>query len=85
MIFIGIRKNPRLILNKIKWTKEFDLKKITIYYLHRGANDNKKIVYGIHLKSIEKSFIETNTSSIPYHRILKIEYGNKVIFDRKKI
>lgn len=85
MVFIFIKKNPRLILNKIKWTKEFDLNKITIYYLHRGAKDNKKILYGNYIKSIEKSFIETYKSCIPYHRIIKIEYDNKVIFDRKKL
>lgn len=77
-----IKKNPRLILNQIKWTEQFNLEKIIIYYLHRGAPKNTKIIYGKEIKLIGKSFIETNTVILPYHRILKIKYGNKTLFDR---
>ncbi len=80
-----IKNNPRLILNQIKWVKKFNLEKIIIYYLHRGAPKNTKIILGKEIKLIGKSFIETNTSAIPYHRILKIEYDGKVLFDRLKL
>lgn len=80
-----IKYNPRTILNEIKWTDKFDLNKIIIYYLHRGAPDNIKILNGFEIVIIAKSFIETNSSQIPFHRILKIKYGNKILFDRNKL
>ena len=77
-----IKNNPRLILNEIKWTEKFDIDKIIIYYLHRGAPKNTKKIYGKQIKIIGKSFIETNRKCIPYHRILKIKYNNRILFER---
>jgi len=73
----------RDILNKIKWTK--DLKKVTIWYIHRGALHNTKIISGHEITNIGRSFLETTTASIPYHRIIKILYRDEVIFNRWNI
>jgi len=74
--------NLRNILNELKWRKKFDLDKAEIWYVHRGAPNNTKIIYGNEILSIEKSFIETTTSMIPYHRIFKIIYKGEIIFKR---
>jgi len=70
----------RDILNEIKWTK--DLEKVKIWYIHRGALNNTKIISGIEITGIGRSFLETSTITIPYHRIIKILYGEKTVFDR---
>jgi uncharacterized protein (UPF0248 family) len=70
----------RDILNEIKWTK--DLEKVKIWYIHRGALNNTKIISGIEITIIGRSFLETSTATIPYHRIIKILYGEKTVFDR---
>jgi uncharacterized protein (UPF0248 family) len=80
-----IKYNPRVILNEIKWTDKFDINKIIVYYLHRGAPNNIKKIEGINIKEIGKSFIITTNSCIPYHRILKIIYENKILFERNKL
>ena len=72
----------RDILNEIKWTK--NLEKVKIWYIHRGALNNTKIISGIDITSIGRSFLETTTATIPYHRIIKILYADKTIFDRWK-
>jgi uncharacterized protein (UPF0248 family) len=72
--------NVRDILNEIKWTK--DLEKIKIWYIHRGALNNTKIISGIEITGIGRSFLETTTATIPYHRIIKILYGDKTVFNR---
>ena len=77
MIFV------RDILNKIKWTK--DLKKVTIWYIHRGALHNTKMISGDEITHIGRSFLETTTASIPYHRIIKILYGEETLFNRWNI
>ncbi len=79
----GIKQNPRNILNEIKWTK--DLKKAEIWYIHRGAPNNTKIISGRNIKDISKSFFDTDNASIPYHRIIKIVYEKDILFERKRI
>jgi len=70
----------RDILNEIKWTK--DLAKAEIWYVHRGAPHDTKIISGTDIVAIRKSFMDTTTATIPYHRIFKIVYNSEVIFER---
>jgi uncharacterized protein (UPF0248 family) len=77
----GIKNSPRDILNEIKWTK--DLKKAEIWYIHRGAPNDTKIISGGDIVDIGKSFFDTSNGSIPYHRIIKIIYDKKILFSRK--
>lgn len=77
------RKNRvRDAFNELKWRKKFDLDKAVIWYIHRGAPNNTKIISGNEILSIERSFIETTTAMIPYHRIFKIIYEGEIIFKR---
>lgn len=70
----------RDILNKIKWTKDLD--KVTIWFIHRGALHDIKMISGNDIVSIGRSFLETTTATIPYHRIIKIFYADEVLFNR---
>jgi len=74
--------NPRDILNELKWRQNFNLEKTEIWYVHRGAENDTKIINGINIITLEKSFFQTKTSMIPYHRIFKIVYSDEVIFKR---
>jgi len=80
-------KHPRDIFNEIKW--RFDLSKCKIYYIHRGAPGDVKIIDGSMIKSIERSFLVlygiVEDSYIPYHRITRIEFEEKTGFDRKTL
>ncbi|MEM4258177.1 MAG: RNA repair domain-containing protein [Candidatus Thermoplasmatota archaeon] len=72
----------RDVLNKIKWTQ--DIYQVKIWYLHRGAPGNIRSIQGTDIKAIGKSFLETSSAMIPYHRILRIEYNSVILFDRIK-
>lgn len=74
--------NPKEILNKLKWNKKFNLNKAMIWYIHRGAPNNTKIILGKDIIKLEKSFINTSSAMIPYHRVFKIVYEDKIIFER---
>ena len=74
----------RDILNELKWRKKFIFQDTEIYYIHRGALNNTKIISGSEIVSIDKTFIETKDAMIPHHRIYKIIYHNNVLFDREK-
>ena len=38
--------NPRDILNKIKWKEDPNLDDVQLFYIHRGAPDNTRIISG---------------------------------------
>jgi uncharacterized protein (UPF0248 family) len=76
--------NPRDVLNKIKWDKNYDFKLIEISYIHRGAKNDTRIITGSKVLDIQKTFIKTNSVMIPMHRVFKIKYNEKIIFERKK-
>lgn len=76
--------NPRDILNELKWKQNCDLNLAEIWYIHRGAPNDTKIILGKDIVNLEKSFMQTKSSMIPYHRIFKIVYKDDIIFKRKK-
>ena len=74
---------PRDILNEIKW-KGLDIDHCTIYYIHRGAPDDIKVIRGLSLRTIGRSFFETtNGTSIPYHRIFRIDLDGISVYEKK--
>jgi uncharacterized protein (UPF0248 family) len=79
-------KHPRDLFNEIKW--RFDLSRCKIYYIHRGVPGDVKIVEGSDIKKIDRSFLVlegvVDGVYIPYHRILRIDYDDQVIFERTK-
>ncbi len=80
-------KRPRDILNEIKW--RFDLRKCMVYYIHRGAPGDIKIVEGNAIKSIGRSFLiledVVDDVYIPYHRIPRIDYEGLPVYTRKSL
>ena len=74
--------NPKDILNELKWRKSFELEKAEIWYIHRGAPNDTKIISGKEVVKLGKSFMQTNTAMIPYHRVFKIIYDENIIFMR---
>ncbi len=77
-------RHPRLLLNEIKW--RFDLGRCRVYYIHRGAPGNIKAVEGSAIKIIDRAFLilegEPHEVYIPYHRIVRIEFDNRIVFER---
>ncbi|MCZ7393304.1 MAG: RNA repair domain-containing protein [Candidatus Methanoperedens sp.] len=78
-------KRPRDILNEIKW--RFDLSRCRVYYIHRGAPGDIKIVEGRAIKNIDRSFLilegAVQDVNIPYHRIVRIDYDDTPVYLRK--
>ena len=75
-------KNPKIILNELKWKQNCYLELAEIWYIHRGAPNDTKIISGNDIKKLGKSFMQTTKAMIPYHRIFKIVYQGKVVFQR---
>ena len=47
---------PREILNRIKWTGNKKLAEVEVWYVHRGAPNDRKMVEGHRILRLEPSF-----------------------------
>ena len=74
---------PKEVLNRIKWAETDGFQDIEVWYIHRGAPQDTKIVTENDIKSLGKSYLELEEASIPYHRIIKIIHRGKVVYERK--
>ena len=73
----------RHIINMILWHPEMEINEIKITYIHRGAPGNLKKINGNSLKRVERGFlILSDGTQIPYHRIVKIEINNKILWKK---
>lgn len=69
------------ILNMIIWHPDMDVRKSKISYIHRGARGNMKIIEGSSIGSLKGGFlILKDGTQIPFHRIIKIEYEQEIIW-----
>lgn len=79
---------PKDILNELRWRDDRDLAKAEIWYVHRGAPSDTKIISGGDIMDLEHSYMVLSDTPlktrIPYHRIFKIFYEGKLIFERGK-
>jgi uncharacterized protein len=73
----------RNIINMILWHPEMEINETTITYIHRGAPGNLKKINGSSIEMVERGFLIINEGThIPYHRIIKIEIGNKTLWKK---
>jgi uncharacterized protein (UPF0248 family) len=75
----------------------YELGKVQVWYVDRGAPDDLSSVGGLSLREPESKFffgidiitntdpIEFGTKVVPYHRITRIEYDGKCLFERSTI
>lgn len=75
---------PREVLTRLRWTEGESLDEAIVHYVHRGAPGDMAIIKGSEIRELGRGFFETADATIPYHRIRKIEYRGRVIFDRTR-
>lgn len=73
---------PREVLNRLKWTEGESLDEAIIWYIHRGAPGDYLRIDGGSIRALGKGFFETDDATIPYHRILRIDYRGKTLFEK---
>jgi uncharacterized protein (UPF0248 family) len=70
------------LLNELKWRDDRDFLKVEVTYIHRGAPGDVMAITGEQILDLGSSFFETDSATIPYHRIVQISYKSKVIWTR---
>ncbi|HDJ50589.1 MAG TPA: DUF504 domain-containing protein [Thermoprotei archaeon] len=77
-------KTARDTLLKIFWIKR-SLEDVKVELLFRGAPNDKVYITGKDIKHIGRHWLVTySAGEIPYHRVLRIYYKNKLVFSRFK-
>lgn len=75
---------PREVLTRLKWKEGESLADAVIWYVHRGAPGDVLKIAGKEITSLGKGFFDTAEATIPYHRILRIDYRGETLFLRKE-
>ena len=71
---------PREVLNRLRWKEGESLSEATIWYIHRGAPGDVLRLSGKDIVSLGRGFFDTAEATIPYHRIVKIDYRGDTLF-----
>ena len=69
-------------MNRLKWTEGDSLDEAVIWYIHRGAPGDYLGISGSSIRALGRGFFETEDAMIPYHRILRIDYRGRTLFEK---
>lgn len=78
--------SPRDVLNRLRFTGQA-LDDIEVWYVHRGAPNDTRIVRGADIRGVDRAFLRLQGArggaSIPWHRVFRIARGEEVLFERR--
>jgi len=75
---------PRKVLNRLRWKVGESLAEAVIWYVHRGAPGDVLKITSRDITSLGRGFFDTADATIPYHRILRIDYRGETLFMRRE-
>jgi uncharacterized protein (UPF0248 family) len=79
------RETPRDVLNRLRWSPgEKGLGDVSVVILHRGAPGDRRTLDAWDIIRMGKGSFETSDATIPYHRVLEILEGGKVVYRRDR-
>lgn len=83
----------RSVLNGLRWRADRDFSLVEVEYVHRGVPGDTRSVWGPEILELEPWMMiirredlrgspAPGRAAIPYHRILRVRYDGKAVFDR---
>ncbi len=79
-------RRSREILLRLRYDPAFDFAKARVCYIDRGAPDDTSCASGDEITELATYFFEIRTPQgmkrIPYHRIVEITHGGRVLWKR---
>ena len=75
------------LLKQFWHDKKYDIRKVRVHYIERGAPGDLSSVIGSDLKEMDSKFYfgvitVVGIKEVPYHRITRIDYDGNCIWDR---
>lgn len=75
-------RRARDVLNELKWREGYDLAKARLWVRGRTMEDVKTIG-GDEVTDLDRRYFSTASATIPYYKIVRIEYEGRVLFERR--
>ncbi len=72
----------RKILNEYKWHPDRDFSLIEVHYIDRLNPKGYAILKGEDIVDMGSKFIFTKNGMIPYHRVIRILYKGRIIYEK---
>ncbi len=80
----GFVRTAREALNELKWRKGLDLARAQIWVADRTRPEGGRILAGGEITSLGHRYFTTSHATIPFYKILRIEYEGRVLFERQE-
>ena len=74
-------RKAREVLNELRWREGSDLRKAVVWVRGRTA-ENVKAIGGDEITELGHRYFSTATATIPYYKVVRIEYEGEVRFER---
>lgn len=82
-----IMRTTHTLLLRLWHDPSFDMKKVTVEYIDRGAPNDRSTAEGEYITNLDWYYFEVistvGTTPIPYHRIVRITYAGIPIWEKQ--
>lgn len=80
-----MRTSHELLL-RLFFDPGYDFSRVSVDYVDRGAPQDTSVAQGEQIARLDSQYMEIRNergvTCIPYHRVLRIRYGNETLWDR---
>ncbi len=78
-----VARTARETLNELRWRPGFDFSLARIWVADRARLEGVRVLEGSDIVDLGHRYFTTARTTIPFFKILKITYGDRVLFERR--
>lgn len=76
-------RTARGVLNELRWRGDLDLGRAEIWIADRVRPAGGRILSGSEIVELGHRYFTTARATIPFYKVLRIEYEGRVLFERR--
>lgn len=77
-----VGRTAREVLNELKWRKGYDLSRAEIWVADRTRPEGGRVLSGAEIVQLGHRYFMTAWATVPFYKIVKITYEDRVLFER---
>lgn len=82
LLSLPVVRTARETLNELKWRKGLDMSRAEIWVADRTRPEGGRTLSGAEIVSVGRRYFTTAHATIPFYKVLRIAYGDRVLFER---
>ena len=75
-------RTARDVLNELRWRQGYDLSRAEIWVADRVRPEGGRVLSGAEIVHLGHRYFTTVRATIPFYKVLRITYGDRVLFER---